>query len=98
MLSIVIVIQKPDVFVFVIFVERDGEAVGDVENATLFQAAEKKADDAFDISDFTRAIEVIDDAEQHQRMYHHLFDLGRGRSQGDLRIYFHRFYGRHGDN
>ena len=64
--------RKDDATNLVVSVERDGEAVRNVENAALFEAAEQNADDAFDVSDFTRAVEVIDNAEQHQRVDNHL--------------------------
>ena len=56
----------------VILVERDGKTVGDVKHASFFEAAEKNADDSFHVSHFARSVEMIHDAEQHQRMDHHL--------------------------
>lgn len=47
------------------------KTVGYIENTFLSPATEQYANNALLVADFAHPIEVIDNAEQHQRMHNH---------------------------
>lgn len=71
----VIVVKKPDARILVIFFKGHGVAVGDVDGA-FEGGAEQDADDAL-ASVFGDSVVVVDDAEKHERVNHHLLDWSR---------------------
>ncbi len=84
----VVVVQEPHGLVLVVLVERDGEAVGHVEHALGTPVAEQRTDNAVLRAGLVHAIEVIDDAQEHERMDDHLFhgDLRGHRRHVDTRV------------
>ena len=63
---------SPAITDLVILVERNGETVGNIQYASFFETSEKNTDDTFDVTNFAGSVEMIDDAEQHQRVDHDL--------------------------
>lgn len=77
-----IVVQKPDIWVLAVLLERDCERVGDPHRPVPGISQDHSHDSAVRV--LGHAIVVVHDAQQHQRSHRNLIDWAAGHDDGDV--------------